>query len=119
MSEALTTLATTAMPAVAPVLSPFSLLAVEAGEIVATDEIVMAAGEDEAVVEAADDVANEVEEVDVAFGTETVDATSYEFVLVVGTADHSAGAIAEKLSSVTVPLQPLIPQHCQRSELVL
>ena len=70
---------------------------------------------DEAVVGTADDVL----EVDVAFGRDTVAATSYEFVAVVGTAVHFDGAIAENVSPVTVPLQPPAPQQFQRSEDVL
>jgi hypothetical protein len=58
-------------------------------------------------------------DVDVAFGNDTVAATLYIFVAVVGTADHCEGAIAEKVSFVVVPLHPPSPQHAHRSEEVL
>lgn len=79
--------------------------------------VIVGAGES-VVPDCAAEVVSELDDgVDV--GTDTVAATLYELVAVVGTADHRDGAIAENVSPVTVPLQPLSPQQFQRSEVVL
>jgi len=56
----------------------------------------------------------EMDDVDDVLGRDTVAATLAKFVAVVGTADHREGAIAEKVSPVTVPLQLPSPQQFQR-----